>query len=187
MRLSTSLLLLSALASAPLAGQKKAEKKGDKNKVELPAEHVHPSGTFTFRTPAGWSVKPRADRPEVLEASGDGLKAWFYFRPQEIGLDSLHVTCMEMRLLGPMDTSLDVKYEHDFIGGELGERKVLESAFEVSYEKDVDGAKQWRQRNITIVGLGQSLCVSSHAPKPLWRKTATKKLLDAVVASVSFR
>jgi len=155
--------------------------------VSLPAEHVHPSGAFSFRTPAGWTIQAVPERSDVLEASGDGLKVWFYFRPQEIGLDSLHVMCMEMKLLGPMETSPQVKYEHDFIGGAMGERKVLDSAFEVEYDRAVGGATQWRQRNVTIVGLGQSLCASSHAPRARAKKSETRALLDAILASVSFR
>jgi hypothetical protein len=176
-----SLLLSCALAAEPSAAADK------KKTVELPAEHAHASGAFTFRTPAGWTVKPLKSRPELLEATGDGLKVWFYFRPQEIGVDALHVTCMEMRLLGPMETSLDIKYEHDFIGSSMGERKVLDSAFQLQYDNPVDGARDWRQRNVTIVGEGQSLCVSSHAPKARWRKSETRALLDAILGSVSFR
>jgi hypothetical protein len=170
------LLLCAALALA-----------ADPRKVPLASEHVHPSGAFSFRTPAGWTLKPVPERSDVLQASGDGLKVWFHFRPQEIGLDSLHVMCMDMRLLGPMETSPRVKYEHDFIGGAMGERRVLDSAFEVEYDRAVDGATLWRQRNVTIVGLGQSLCASSHAPRARWKKAETRALLDAILASVSFR
>jgi hypothetical protein len=155
--------------------------------VPLPAQHVHPSGAFSFRTPAGWSLQPVPERSDVLEASGDGLKVWFHFRPQEIGLDSLHVMCMDMRLLGPMETSPRVKYEYDFVGGAMGERRVLDSAFEVEYDRAVGGATLWRQRNVTIVGLGQSLCASSHAPRARSKKAETRALLDAILASVSFR
>jgi hypothetical protein len=155
---------------------------------QLTLEHVHPSGAFSFKTPAGWTFKRVPDRPDVLEAGGDGLLVRFYFRPQEIGLDSLHVMCMDMRLLGAMETSPQVKYEHDFVGGALGERKVLDSAFEVRYDREVSGASEWRQRNVTIVGLGQSLCASSHAPRARWKKSAeTRALLDAILASVRFR
>jgi hypothetical protein len=159
-----------------------------KQPPKLPLEHVHSSGAFSFKTPAGWTFKMVPDRPDVLEASGDGLLVRFFFRPQEIGLDSLHVMCMDMRLLGPMESSPQVKYEHDFVGGALGERKVLDSAFEVRYDREVNGSSEWRQRNVTIVGLGQSLCASSHAPRARWKKSAeTRALLDAVLASVRFR
>lgn len=174
-----------ALAAALALPAASAEKK---KPPPLPAEHVHPSGAFSYRTPAGWTSKMLEDRSDVLEASGDdGLLVRFYFRPQEISLDSLHVMCMDMRLLPPMETSPQVKYEHDFVGGVLGERKLLDSAFEVSYDRPVNGSVQWRQRNVTIVGLGQSLCASSHAPRARWKKAETRALLDAVLASVRFR
>ena len=38
-----------------------------------------------------------------------------------MGLDSLHVECMLVRLAGAMDTFPQVDYEYDFVGGELGE------------------------------------------------------------------
>ena len=154
----------------------------------LPQEHAHPSGAFTFHTPAGWTSKMLPDRTDIFEASGDGMRVRFYFKPQEIGLDALHVTCMEMRLKPPMDSNPQVKYEYDFVGGALGSRKVLDSAFEVHYDAPIDGSNDWRQRNVSIVGEGQSLCAISHAPRALWKKSAPLRLtLDAVVKSVSFR
>ena len=179
-RVSLALAALALALEAPAA---------DKNKPPaLPLEHVYPSGEFSFRTPVGWTIRMLPERPDVLEAAGEGILVWFYFRPQEIGLDSLHVMCMDMRLLGPMETSPQTKYEHDFIGGALGERKVLDSAFEVGYDREVNGATLWRQRNVTIVGLGQSLCVSSHVPRARWKKSVeTRALVDAVMSSVKFR
>ncbi len=153
----------------------------------LPLEHPHPSGAFSFRTPAGWAARSLEGQPDVLEARGDGLLVRFYFKPQEIGLDALHVTCMDMRLLGPMETAPQVRYEYDFVGGALGNRRVLDSAFEVRYDRAVDGALEWRQRNVTIVGEGQSLCATFHAPRGRWKKAETRALLDAVLASVWFR
>ena len=172
--------VLFALALPGWAAPKKAP--------PLPVEHVHPSGAFSFRTPASWTSKMLADQTDVFETSGDGLLVRFYFRPQEIGLDSLHVTCMEMRLLGPMESSPQKKYEYDFVGGALGKRRVLDSAFEVQYDHEVAGALRWRQRNVTIVGEGQSLCEIGHAPQARWKKSAeTRALLDAILASVAFR
>jgi hypothetical protein len=153
----------------------------------LPLEHAHPSGAFSFRTPAGWTARPLEGQPDMLEARGDGLLVRFYFKAQEIGLDALHVTCMDMRLLGPMETAPQVRYEFDFIGGVLGNRRVLDSAFEVRYDRALDGALEWRQRNVTIVGEGQSLCAIGHAPRARWKKAETRALLDAVMASVKFR
>ena len=173
--------LVLCLAAAPALAAAKPE-------PSLPQEIAHPSGAFTFRTPTGWTAKPVADRPDILEASGDGMRVRFYFKPQEMGLDALHVTCMEMRLKPPMESNPQVKYEYDFLGGEMGGRRVLDSAFEVRYDAAIDGGNDWRQRNVSIVGAGQSLCVISHAPRALWKKSASLRLtLDAVVKSVKFR
>jgi hypothetical protein len=189
-------LALAAALALPVAAQdkkkdqdkKQDKKKGqDKNAPELPAHHVHASGAFSFRTPIGWSLQSVGERRELLEASGDGLRVRFFFLEREVGLDSLHVQCIDMRLRGPMETNPRTIYQHDFLGGALGERRTLDSAFEVTYDTPVDGETVWRQRNVTIVGLGQSLCVSSHAPRTLQRKSATKKLLEAILASVTFR
>lgn len=154
---------------------------------DLPQELRHPSGAFTFRTPAGWTARVLEDNRDVLEAAGDQMLARFYFKPQEIGLDALHVTCMDMRLLGPMETSPQVRYEHDFVGGVLGGRRLLDSAFEVRYDSEVGGASEWRQRNLTLVGEGESLCAIGYAPLRLWKKSRqARELLDAILASVTF-
>ena len=128
------------------------------------------------------------DRSDVFEAKGGGLMVRFYFKPQELGLDALHVTCMELRLPGPMETSPQVQYAHDFLGGALGARRVLDSAFDVRYDREVHGASEWRQRNVTIVGEGESLCAIAYAPRQLFRKSKpVRALLDGILGSVSFR
>jgi hypothetical protein len=41
---------------------------------------------------------------------------------------------------------------------------------------------------VSIVGNGTSLCAVTYAPATLWKKSApTRALLDAVLASVTFR
>jgi hypothetical protein len=41
---------------------------------------------------------------------------------------------------------------------------------------------------VTIVGNGSSLCAITYAPLTVWKKSApTRALLDAVLASVTFR
>ena len=56
------------------------------------------------------------------------------------------------------------------------------------YDSAVHGHKEWRQRNVTVVGGGHSLCAISYAPAPLWKKSKeTRALLDAVLASVTLR
>ena len=95
-----------------------------------------------LHTPAGWKVESRTGQPEVLEARGDGLIVRILRREGELGLDSLHVECMLVRLAGAMDTSPQVDYEYDFIGGQVGERRGLDSAFVVHYDAPVDGLRR---------------------------------------------
>ena len=47
----------------------------------------------------------------------------------------------------------------------------LDSAFVVRYDAPVEGSAAWRQRNLTIVGGGESLCVIGYAPLPAWKKS----------------
>ncbi|HEX9886451.1 MAG TPA: hypothetical protein VGA70_08190, partial [Longimicrobiales bacterium] len=125
------------------------------------------------------------ETPEVLEAQGDGLLVRFLHRGQEAGYDSLHADCMLERLAEAMDMAPQVKYEYDFVSWENGPHRALDSAFAVSYDRPVQGHKQWRQRNLTVVGAGQSLCVITYCPARRWKKSAeTRALLDGVVRSV---
>jgi hypothetical protein len=154
----------------------------------LPSEHRHPSGGFAFRTPEGWKVDSTAANPETINAAGDGVFVRFVYRDGESGYDSLHGACMLERLAPAMEMDPVVQYEYDFVGGLVGDRRALDSAFVVRYDKPLLGERQWRQRNVTIVGNGSSLCAITYAPVPLWRKSAqTRALLDAVLASVTFR
>lgn len=154
----------------------------------LAARHRNAAETFSLSTPPGWVFDSRAGRPEVTEARGDGLLVRVVRHDTEIGLDSLHVECMLMRLAPPMDTSPQVDYEYDFVGGVLGERRMLDSAFVVHYDEPIDGHRAWRQRNLTVVGQGESLCVVGHAPLAVWKKQkAARNLLNSVIASVRYR
>ena len=153
----------------------------------LVSEHTNASKTLTFRTPAGWLVEARTGQPEVTEARGDGLIVRVLRREGELGLDSLHVECMLVRLAGAMDTFPQVDYEYDFVGGAVGERRVLDSAFVVHYDEPVEGHRDWRQRNLTVVGEGESVCVVGYAPLPVWKKSKpARNLLTAVVESIRF-
>src|SRR5256885_17201676 len=81
-----------------------------------------------------------------------------------------------------------VRYEYDYVGGVVANRRALDSAFVVSYDQPLLGQRQWRQRNVTIVGNGDSLCAITYAPLALWEKSApTRALLDAALGSVTFR
>ena len=178
---ATLLLLVLPLASDAVAGKRTPP-------PPLPTLHRHPSGGFAFRTPEAWKVDSPPENPETLNAGGDGVAVRFVYREGESGYDSLHGACMLERLAGAMDMDPVVQYEYDFVGGMIGDRRALDSAFVVTYDKPILGQRQWRQRNVTIVGNGSSLCAITYAPLPLWKKSApTRALLDAVLGSVTFR
>jgi hypothetical protein len=153
----------------------------------LETEHTSPSKAFTFWTPAGWVVESRPEQPEVVNAAGSGVRVRFVYRPGEHGYDSLHGSCMLERLAPPSETSPVIKYEYDYVDGAIGYHRALDSAFVVRYDNPVDGHKEWRQRNVTVVGGGHSLCAISYAPAPRGKKKETRALLDAVLSSVRFR
>lgn len=158
---------------------------GKKAPPSLSQEFAHPTGAFTFKTPESWTLKTPG--PEIMEAWGQGMGVRLVFRSEESGFDSFHVTCMLERLAEPMQTEPRVRYEYDFVEGLLGERRVLDSAFAVSYDRPVRGHRQWRQRNVTVVGAGQSLCLVAYAPLDVWKKSSqARDLLNAVLASVTF-
>jgi hypothetical protein len=177
------------IVSALLPAVTRADKK--KKVVAVPlltAEHRHPAGGLVFRTPESWKVEAPPETPEVVNATGDGVAVRFLYREGDSGFDSLHGLCMLERLAPAMDMFPVVEYQYDFVGGVIGGRRALDSAFIVSYDQPILGEKQWRQRNVTIVGEGSSLCAITYAPLPLWKKSApTRALLDAVLGSVTFR
>ncbi len=147
--------------------------------------HENASGTVRFRTPEDWAVSTQPGVPEVSEARGGGLIVRILRREGELGLDSLHIDCMLLRLAGGTEAEPAVDYEYDFLEGRLAERKVLDSAFVVHYDAAIDGARAWRQRNVTIVGEGESVCVVGYAPLPaLKRSKEMRRTFDAVLASI---
>jgi hypothetical protein len=153
----------------------------------LTSEHSNASRTLTFRTPEGWVVEAGTGQPELTEARGDGLLVRILRREGELGLDSLHAECMLVRLAGAMDTSPQVDYEFDFVGGVVGERRALDSAFVVHYDAPIEGHRDWRQRNLTVVGEGESVCVVTYAPLPVWKKSKpARNLLTSIVESIRF-
>jgi hypothetical protein len=183
-RVVATLLLVAGTAAAPHASA--AAKKAPP--PPLPAEHHLASGSFAFRTPDSWKVETTPENPDTFNASGDGVFVRFVYHDGEQGYDSLHGACMLERLAPAMDMAPTVEYEYDYVGGMVADRRALDSAFVVNYDKPILGQRLWRQRNVTIVGNGTSLCAITYAPLPLWKKSApTRALLDAVLASVTFR
>jgi hypothetical protein len=154
----------------------------------LTEQHTNTTKTVRFRTPPDWTVETRAGVPEVTEARGGALILRLVHREGETGLDSQHVDCMLIRLGAELQSQPRVEYEYDFVGGQLGGRRLLESAFVVEYDEPVHGERKWRQRNITVVGAGESVCLIGYSPQPLWKRSKdARKLLDAVLGSVEFR
>src|SRR5262245_35358124 len=138
---------------------------------ELSEEHSHPTGAFSFRTPPDWKVDVPKTKQEDLLASGGGILLKFRYQRREDGLDSLHNICMMVRLADLMEADPQVQYEYDYIGGQVAGRKALDSAFLVHYDNPILGHREWRQRNLTIVDKGESLCVIAFVPLPTWKKS----------------
>jgi hypothetical protein len=176
-------LILSSLLLLPVAlpaGQKDAV-------AALSEEHSNGSKTLRFKTPAGWTVTHTPGDLELAEARGGGMILRLLRREGELGLDSLHVECMLIRLAGPMETHPHVDYDYDFVGGGIGGRRALDSAFVVEYDAPIAGEKKWRQRNLTLVGEGESVCVITYVPNSVWKKSSTaRKLLTSLVESVKW-
>ena len=56
------------------------------------------------------------------------------------------------------------------------------------YDSAIQGHQEWRQRNLTVVGAGQSLCIIVYVPAQVWKKSkASRALADAVVTSVTLQ
>lgn len=153
----------------------------------LPAVHTNAAQTVRMHTPADWSVSSRPGDPELTEARGSGLLVRILRREGELGLDGLHADCMLLRLAPETQVRPGIEYEYDFVTGAAGERRAADSAFVVHYDDPIDGSRDWRQRNLTIVGGGESLCVIGYAPLAAWKRKQTRQLLEAVLASVEFR
>ena len=183
MRVPLSLVIATGLLPvAAWAGKKKKEVAPP----PLVNVHQHPSGAFAFRTPDGWTVGPVAGRPDAIEAWGGPLGIRFVYQPGESGLDALHVNCMLERLANAMDQEPQVKYEYEFMGGPFGPAEALDSAFAVVYDVPIRGHRMWRQRALTVVGAGHSLCLAQYVPGDLWKRSPeARAAAEAVLASVT--
>jgi len=112
----------------------------------------------------------------------------FLFQRGEAGYDALHGHCMTQRLTEAPQTDPWIDFEYDFLSGGIETRRFLDSAFQVRYDAPIHGHRTWRQRNMTVVGAGQSLCIIVYVPSEVWKKSKTSRALaDAVVRSVDFR
>jgi hypothetical protein len=179
LKTAVSLLALVMLPAPTWAGKKEIAP------PPLTLEHRHPSGAFTFRTPDEWKVQTLASGD--IEAWGGDLGVRFSYQEGEVGNDGLHAICIANGLApaGMLDARL--KYEYEYVEGLLGERRVLDSAQLVRYDDAVHGHRDWRQRTVTVVGGGLSLCVMGYAPSATWKKTPLHRVtLEAVMGSVTF-
>ena len=180
MKTALSFLALMVLPGSAWAGRKPIAP------PPLTLEHRHASGAFSFRTPEGWTVAPGASG--ALEAWSGDLGVKFIYAEGENGADSLHAACILEGLAPASAAEPQLKYEYEYVGGILGNRHVLDTAHAMRYDEAVHGHREWRQRTVTVVGGGLSLCVMSFAPTGLWKKTPqTRAVLDAVMGSLSFR
>jgi len=174
-------LLAHALVAPPLSAK-------DPPPPKLDREHEHPSGALSFRTPESWKVEIEAADPLSVMAAGDGVIVRFVYRQGDMGYDTFHVDCMTKRLASPFETSPQVRYEYDFLSGSVGGMRILDSAFITNYDAPIGGAREWRQRNLTLTGEGHSLCAISYAPLKAWKRSKrTRQLLESVLKSVAFR
>ena len=159
---------------------------GEKDGVPaLADEHWNAAHTFSFKTPAGWTVSSKPGDVETTEARGDGLIVRVLRRQGGLGLDAIHADCMLVRLAGPMETHPGADYEYDFVGGEISGHRALDSAFVVEYDAPIEGERKWRQRNLTLVNDNESVCVITYAPQALYKKSKTaRKLLTSIPESL---
>jgi hypothetical protein len=179
MKKAASLLALVMLPAPLWAGKKEIAP------PPLTLEHRHPSGAFTFRTPDGWKLQTLANGE--VEAWGGDLGVRFSYQDGEVGYDGLHATCLLDGLAPLQMADPRLRYEYEYMGGLLGDRKVLDTAQLFRYDNAVRGHREWRQRTVTVVGGGLSLCVMSYAPTALWKKTPeARATLEAVMGSLTF-
>jgi hypothetical protein len=179
LKTAVSLLALVMLPAPTWAGKKEIAP------PPLTLEHRHPSGAFTFRTPEGWKVQTLANGE--IDAWGGDLGVRFAYQEGEVGYDGLHATCI-LDSLAPMAAADPrLRYEYEYMGGLMGDRRVLDSAQLFRYDDAVRGHHEWRQRTVTVVGGGLSLCVMGYAPTAIWKKTPeARATLDAVMGSLTF-
>ena len=178
-----SLALAGALVAALVAAGDEKEAKPP----ELPMRHPHPSGNFTFDTPEGWKKVSSPYNQNNIEVSDGVVTVRYLYSDGEAGYDSLHVTCMLERLAPAMKQMPQVEYEYDFQMGAFGPYRVLDSAFVVTYDEPIGGHLKWRQRNLTLVGGGLSLCVITYAPQLIWNESKEMRaLVKAMAESVTF-
>jgi hypothetical protein len=162
-------------------------------KVKLPEpppltqEYVHKNGAFRFLVPEDWKVEPIKSDSDAVQATGQGLVIRFIYRKGEVGYDAFHGSCLAERLNTGVEGAPATGYEYDYVEGSYGERRSLDSAFATDYGAEILGHRKWRQRNLTVVGRGHSLCLISFVPQSVWKKSrAARSVVEAVLQNVKF-
>ena len=163
-----------------------------KNKLPEPPpltqEYSHKNGAFRFLVPEDWKIGAVNADPDAIQATGQGLVVRFIYRRGEAGYDALHGSCLAERLISSAEGTPATGYEYDYVEGAYGPRRSLDSAFLTDYGAEVLGHRKWRQRNLTVVGNGHSLCMITFAPQSVWKKSpAARSILEAVLQNVKFR
>jgi hypothetical protein len=182
--------VLAALLMAASAGRVLAGKKAKlPDPPSLSQVYVHRTGQFTFRVPESWRIGAHVNGdPDTVQAVGDGLVVRFVYRDREAGYDAFHGICLAERLVGREHDAAPAQYEYDYVEGSYGDRRALDSVFVVEYGKDVLGHRKWRQRNLTVVGGGHSICLIAFAPASVWKKSIEARgVLEAVLQNVKFQ
>ena len=182
-------LVLAALVTCPLPIVSARKKPKLVEPPPLSQSHSHRDGLFTFAVPDGWKVgKGTGGDPDSVQATGDGLVVRFVYRRGDAGYDAYHGACLSERLIGRGDHSGVPEYEYDYVEGSYGDRRSIDSAFVTEYDTEVFGHRKWRQRNLTVVGGGHSLCLIAFAPASVWKRSIeARSLLDAVLMNVKFQ
>lgn len=154
----------------------------------LALEHRLFGGAVWMRTPAGWVEEPVAGRPDAIDLIGDGLVFRISYHASELPPDAFHAQCMLERQAPALQLDAEVNYEYDYVGGKVVGRDALDSAYRIRYDEDVRGAREWRQRSLSLTGQGSSLCVVQMAPAREWKgKSRLRDLGAAVLSSIGLR
>ena len=180
-----SALALLFVGAGPVLARKKLE---IPDPPSLDQSYTH-RGRFTFKVPASWKISDKVNRdPDAVQAVGEGLVVRFIYRDREAGYDALHGICLAERLIGREGDAAPAIYEYDYVEGSYGDRRSLDSAFLVEYGREILGHRRWRQRNLTVVGGGHSLCLVAFVPASVWKKSGeARAVVEAVLQNVKFQ
>jgi hypothetical protein len=151
--------------------------------------YVHRNEAFRFIVPEGWTFDPVKGDVDAVQTVGDGSVVRIIYRKGELGYDALHGSCLSERLVPEAEGGTEAtSYEYDYEEGSIEGRRSLDSAFLVDYGVEVMGHRKWRQRNLTVVGGGHSLCLIAFTPQSVWKKSkAARVVVDAVLQNVKFK